>query len=370
VGDFDFALYRTLAAESGNFCFSPLSIRVALAMAEAGARGETSGQIREALGADASGAPLHEQLARLLARLQQADDLSVANSLWCQAGAPLEAKFRDAIVQQYDGEVSSLDFRGDAEGARTTINRWVEARTHEKIRDLLPSGSLNDLSRLVLVNAIYFHGRWMQEFWPDVTRDQPFHLELGGTVQAPSMRQTDAFLHFQGAGFQAMELPYRANRLGMLVLLPDRKDGLRQLEPRLSADLLRDCVAQMREQEVRVFLPRFEIRSRPDSLAQELQALGMTRAFTDEADFSGINGLRPPDEAALFISDVFHEAFVHVDEAGTEATAATGASFLAPTSPMRAMPLEFRADHPFVFAIRERRTGAILFLGRVTDPTR
>ena len=380
--DFALALYRRLGAKSGNFCFSPFSIRVALAMTEAGARGETASQMREVLrGSSSGGADLHADLAAILGRLEASGgdlvELNVANSIWCQAGAPLEAKFCDAVTGHYGGHVSAVDFRRSAEAARVTINRWVGARTRDKIPELLARRTLDPDSRLVLVNAIYFKGRWRLEFSPQITRDEAFYLEDGGTVQAPLMRRTDEFRHVQAVGFQAVELDYCGGKLSMLVLLPERrdgKDGLRQLEAKLSAGLLDDCVAQMEHRTVRVLLPRFEIRSCPGGLPAVLSPLGMRRAFTrEEADFSGINGLRPPDEEALFISNIVHQAFVEANEAGTEAAAATGLAFraagAAPGKPPPPPP-EFRADHPFVFAIRERTSGEILFLGRVTDPTR
>ena len=369
--DFALALYRQLGQQPGNLCFSPFSIRIALAMAEAGARGETATQIRDALGGERPEA-LVGRLKRLSAR-SPALELDLANALWSQTGAPLEPKFRDVVAEQYDGELSSLDFRGNAEGARETINGWVEARTHEKIRDLLPPGSLNDDSRLVLVNAIYFKDRWMQEFDAESTRDAPFHREDGVTVQVPTMSDLQQhLLYFRADGFQAVDVEYRDGKLSMLVVLPDREHGLRRLESELSAALLQDVVEQMQDRSVRIFLPRFEMRSRLDNLIGALAALGITRAFSREAaDFSGINGLRPPNEEALFISRVIHEAFVDVNETGTEAVAATALPFLRVGSSLQPRPIvEFRADHPFLFAIRERTTGEILFLGRVTDPTR
>jgi len=366
--DFALALYRQLTQQPGNLCFSPFSIRVALAMAEAGARGETATQIRDALGSESS-----EALVAVLQKRQahsRSLEIDVANALWSQTGAPLEAKFRDVIVDRYGGDVSSLDFRRDAEGARKTINRWVEARTRDKIRELLPPRSLDADSRLVLVNAIYFKDRWIQEFRAKSTRDAPFHREDGGMVQVPLMSQLADVPYFEANGYQVVELEYESG-LSMLVLLPDRADGLRRLESELSAEFLERVIAQMEDRSVRIFLPRFEMRSSPADLVVALAALGITRAFSREADFSGINGLRPPNGEALLISSVFHQAFVAVNEAGTEASAATGLGFLAGSAmPAPTRPLEFRADHPFVFAIRERSTGEILFLGRVTDPSR
>ena len=377
--DFALALYRQLGQRPGNLCFSPFSVRIALAMAEAGARGETAAQIRDVLGVPRSDASAGKGLVPLLKRLEagggDSSDLEIANALWSQSGAPLEARFRDVVTEQYNGEVSALDFRGNPEGARATINRWVAARTHERIRDLLPPKSLDAESRLVLANAIHFHGQWELEFSPERTRDEAFYREGGGTVLAPSMRHAASFPYLRADGLQAVELGYRGDRLAMLVLLPDRTNGLKQLEAKLSENLIRDCVAQMKRQQIRLLLPRFEIRSDSFDLVAALRALGMADSFDrTKADFSGINGLRPPDAEALFVSQVFHQARVEVNEAGTKAAAATAMEFSAPTASPNLRspppPPEFRADHPFVFAIRERTTGEILFLGRVTDPTR
>jgi serpin B len=376
--DFAVALYGQLRQRPGNLFFSPLSVRAALAMALAGARGETAAEMSKALCFAASGEDLHSDLGYLLQRLNAAlgveYEMTVASSLWGQAGISLQAAFVDLLARHYRGEMNLVDFRGDAEAACREINRWVEEKTRRKIKDIVSTGSLDPTSRLVLVNAVYFKGLWALPFRKADTRDKPFHLAGGGTVKVPLMGQQKPISYVQARDYQAVDLVYQGGDLSLLVLLPDRRDGLADLEKTLSASLLHDCVAQMESREVELYLPRFRITSDAMDLRDPLTALGMPRAFErSQADFSGIDGHAPPDEEALFIAAVLHKAFVEVNEEGTEAAAATAvliplaASMGAPRPP--AVPV-FRADHPFVFAIRDRRNGAILFLGRMADPTR
>jgi len=251
------------------------------------------------------------------------------------------------------------------------INRWVEDKTKEKIRELIPTGLSPD-TRLVIVNAVYFKGAWVLPFPTYSTLDQPFYLEDGRCVQRPLMYQQQSLRYVQTADYQAVDLAYQGEALSMLVLLPARKDGLRDLETRLSTRMLSDCVGRMSEREVIVFLPKFRLTWGTAEVSNQLRALGMPVAFTRSlADFSGINGHRPPHRDSLSISNVFHQAFVEVNETGTEAAAATAAAMIRLGACETSLPVAvFRADHPFLFAIRHRRSGAILFLGRMADPTR
>jgi len=376
--DFALEIYRQLRQRPGNLFFSPFSIRTALGMTQAGARGETAAQMREALRISSPDAALHVAFAEIIERLNAAGgskyEMAVANSLWGQDGAPLQAGFLELTARHYGGGMNLVDFRRDAEAARLTMNQWVEDKTRHKIRELIPSGGLDADTRLVLVNAVYFKGMWVLQFPKSATRDEPFRLEGGGMVQAPLMHQHEWVQYLQAAGYQAVDLVYEGGDLSMLVLLPDRKDGLRNLEKKLSGRVLHDCVAQVRASEVELFLPRFKITWGTVNMRDQLTALGMPLAFTRyQADFSGINGHEPPDEESLFLSGVFHKAFVEVQEKGTEAAAASASAIevSAALRPSKPPPVPiFRADHPFLFAIRERKSGAILFLGCITDPTR
>lgn len=377
TNDFAFAMFDAMRAPSGNLIFSPFSIRAALEIARAGARGETAEQMRLLLDPESSdGAESSSFLAlsrRLSASGGRAHELAVANSIWAQEGASLQPEFLERIAQDFQGGLESADFRRDAERARVAINRWVLDRTNRKIRNLIPPRGLGSDTRLVLANAVYLKGTWTYPFAPRGTRDEPFHLHGGGTVTAPLMRQREVFAYLQDDGYQAVELVYEGGALSMVVLLPEKSDGLPGLEHRFSSTMLQGCVAALERRQIDLVLPQFKIEPSRCDIGRLLAGLGMSAAFDPgAADFSGINGLRAPHEAALFLSAVFHSAFVEVNEMGTEAAAATiadlelgaaGLFFKPPPVP------EFRADHPFVFAIRDRESGAILFLGRLMDPT-
>jgi serpin B len=375
--EFALAMHRELGRRPGNLFFSPFSLRTVLGMALAGARGETAAQIGKALRASFEGETLHAALGGVVRLLDTARgggcEIAVANSLWAQVGAPLEAGFLDLMTRHYGGAVYLVDFRRDLEGARTSINKWVEDRTRRKIRELVPPRGVGAETRLALANAVHFKGKWRYPFSKTATRDEPFRLESGATVLASLMCEQADVWYAGGDGYHAVDLPYGGSSLSMLTLLPHRPDGLLDLEKRLSTRMLRECVEQMTLREVRLFLPRFRLERGTIDMAAPLEALGMTLPFNQaQADFSGINGRRPPDDEALFFSAVFHQALVEVNEEGTEAAAATVAAMEAtatPASAKRRVPV-FRADHPFLFAIRHRRSGEILFVGRMADPTR
>jgi serpin B len=363
------ALYKLLRHQPGNLLFSPFSIRSVFAIAYAGAKGETAEQIGKALRFASSTDTFHASFAEIIGRLNAGGgdqyEMAVANSLWGQDGAPLQAAFLEHVARYYAGGMNVVDFLHDPEAARVAINRWVENHTKQKIRELIPPGGVDTATRLVLTNAVYFKGMWLRQFDQSLTRDAPFHLEGGGTVRSSMMHQRELVRYmFPGMDdFQAVELDYQGSDLSMLVLLPRRKDGLQDLEAKLSGRMLHECVMMMHTHEVMLFLPRFTIRWGTE-IGSSLRALGMPLAFTRFADFSGINGHEPPAPDSLFISALYHQAFVEVNEKGTEAAAATAVALLL------GGPARFRVDHPFLFVIRDRKSGAILFLGRVADPTK
>lgn len=375
LNDFAFALYAQLRQQPGNIIFSPFSVRTALAMTLAGARGGTAAQMRRVLGAGSSEDALHEELAAIIRRLNaeggRTYEMAVANSLWVQEGTPLLTEFLELIRRHYQGSLSLADFRRDAESARIAINKWVEEQTRRKIQDLIPPKGLNDLTRLVLVNAFYFKGMWVNAFDKDSTWESPFQVTKKRFVTAQLMEQVTQIPYTKGPGYQAIDLPYKGGDLSMLVMLPDKIDGLQNLEERISAGLVGDCVAGLQAQEVQVAIPKFELTWGAMNLTRQLSALGMGSAFDQSsADFSGMNGASPTDAASLSIGAVFHKAFVEVNEQGTEAAAATAVVMdVRCAGPVHRKVPVFRADHPFLFAIRDRKSGAIPFLGRVTDPT-
>jgi serpin B len=368
---FALELYRQFRQSPGNLFFSPFSIRTVLSMAQLGARGETAAQMRRVLRLSSPEDESHLAFAEVIRQFNTAsgqDKMLVANSLWAQRGAPLEAGFLELIAEHYGGSLERIDFRDPSKAAHLTINRWVEDKTRRMIRDLIPASSLNADTRLVLVNAVYFKGTWELQFPKNETLDAPFHLESGGTVTAPLMFLRGWFTYGRAGNYQALDLVYESSDLSMLILLPDRHNPLQNLESMLSTRMLRDCVGQMTSREVDVYVPRFRI-AWGTGMHQELVGLGMPLAFSrSQADFSGINGHRPPDVESLFIAHLFHKALVEVNEEGTTAAAASAAeeSFLGVD--LSPTPI-FRADHPFWFAIRVKSNGAIFFLGRITDPT-
>lgn len=370
---FALALYERLRQRPGNLCFSPFSIRAVLGMALAGARGETAVQMAGALYTPRGDEMLQADVAALGRRLHGGSrhyTLSVANSLWAQQGAPLLPEFLDIVERQYRGAMQLVDFKGAPDAAGAVINRWVEDETHGRIKGLVPPGATDVLTRLLLVNAVYLKARWASEFSLSATCEQPFYLESGGRVRVPLMYQQTWAGYLHASGFEALDLPYRGDDLSLLVLLPERSVSLHSFEETLSAALLDDVVAHMREQEVEVFLPRFTTTWGAVDLRGDLAALGMPLAFElGGADFSGMDGHRPPDVDALYLSAVVHKTFIEVNEHGTEAAAAT-AAMMDDGAALEPPPVSvFRADRPFLYAIRDRRSGVLLFLGRMVDPT-
>src|SRR6266700_385294 len=362
-------LYQRERAKGHNLFFSPYSLWTALAMTYAGARGQTEQEMARVLHFGLSQAELHPAFGGLARRMEQIGSsnqvsLSVANSLWCQRTYRLAAPFLKLNADYYGAEAQSVDFAGSSEATRQEINSGIARKTQDKIPELLQPGQLSPDTRLALCNAVYFKGKWASPFAPEATRSQPFFTAPGEKVEIPLMSQSLKVRSREFNDFAIFMLPYTGNDLSMVILLPKAVDGLDALEQRLDAANLQEWLAaldQAGEARAEVFLPRFKLNCRLD-LAKELAGMGMPSAFTHSADFSGMTGARD-----LFIGDVVHQAVVDVNEEGTEAAAATAVGMRA-TSIMRTAV--FRVDHPFVFVIRENQTGAILFLGRVADPSK
>lgn len=375
---FAFDLYARLKNTEGNLFFSPYSISTALAMTYAGAKNETALQMGKTLhfwhypnletaSPVTPQIPFHPAYGRLTDRLNQQGQqgnyqLSIANALWGQKGHPFLDSFIQLNNQYYHAGLENADFINEAEQARQTINQWVEKQTQDKIKDLIPAGTLNAMTRLVLTNAIYFKGCWASQFDPARTEEAPFYKSPEETIPVPLMFQKASFQYGRTETVQILKLPYQGDDLSMVVLLPREKDGLAAMEEQLTADNVRQWMSRTGPVPIRVFLPKFNMTAQ-FSLAATLAKMGMPDAFSDAADFSGMTGTRE-----LSLTDVLHKAFVEVNEEGTEAAAATGVVVGITAMPRR--PAEFRADHPFVFVIKDNNTGSILFLGRVTDPTK
>ena len=362
-------LYEKLRASDGNIFFSPYSISTALAMTYAGARGNTEEEMAKTLRFSLDQESLHPAFANIesrLNKLQKAGNvkLSVANSLWPQQGYRLLDEYLSLVKKHYGVSITPVDYKHAREAARKMINKWVEDKTQDKIKDLIQPGVLDALTRLVLVNAIYFKGNWESQFKISRTKDAPFYVTPNKSVQAPIMSQKQKFRYAEIETLQVLELPYVGDELSMIVLLPRKADGLKQLESSLSVENLKRWKRRIGKREVLVFLPKFKMTSM-FRLDKTLVSMGMVDAFNDsKANFAGMDGR--PDW--LYIGAVLHKAFVDVNEEGTEAAAAT--AVVMKLSGMPAPPPTFRADHPFVFLIHENRTGNILFMGRVTDPTK
>ncbi len=294
---------------------------------------------------------------------KRAYQLRVANRLWGQKGYPIQPEFLALTRQQYGAEMLLLDF-AQSKAASQEINHWVEQQTNGKIKDLIPPGSLGAMTRLVLTNAVYFKGEWVQPFDKKNTKEEDFAFSAEGKVKVPLMHQQKKLGYAEEETFQVLELPYAGRELSMVVLLPKEVDGLPELEKAVTTDKLAALMLKLRVREVNAYLPKFKLET-SFGLNSTLQAMGMKRAFSREADFSGISSTE-----ALYISAVLHKAYVDVNEEGTEAAAATGVVMKA-MAVRRPQPIPvFRADHPFLFLIRDTKAGSILFMGRLTKPTK
>ncbi|MBL7065094.1 MAG: serpin family protein [Anaerolineae bacterium] len=370
---FAFDLYQVLREdeENDNLFYSPYSISLALAMTYAGARSDTEQQMAETLHFILPQDRLHPAFNGLdieLARRGEGAEgkdgegfrLNIVNALWGQDEYGFLSEYLNVLAENYGAGLRLLDFRNAPEKSRVTINDWVSDQTEDRIEDLIPQGVIDELTRLVLTNAIYFNAAWAEPFEPDQTDDGTFHLLDGGQVTVPMMEQMESFGYAEGEGYQAVELPYDGWELSMVVLLPDTGE-FEAFEGSLDAERVDGIVKDLVHGQVALTMPKFEFES-GFSLVETLAAMGMPDAFTGAADFSGITGDRD-----LFIGEVIHKAFVSVDEAGTEAAAAT--AVVMPASAPPEEPVEVTVDRPFIFLIRDIETGAILFVGRVLDPS-
>lgn len=359
-------VYAKLRDRQGkDFFFSPYSVHAALTMTSAGAHGSTADEMAHVLHwPEARGKHADvEALARSLEEgaLRAGYQLSVANRLWGQEGYGFLGDFLSVTREHYGAELAQVDFANNTEQARSTINSWIAEKTRGKIGNLVPPGMVDALTRLVLTNAIYFKGQWKSKFSEQLTGNAAFHVSADESLDVPLMFQTAHFRHHAADGVQLVELPYGDEGLSMVVVLPDQVDGLAALEAKLSAERLDRWLSRLASRRVMLHLPRFKMTSE-FNLGGVLQSLGMKELFTPgQADLSGMNGNRE-----LFVSAVIHKAFVEVNEEGTVAAAATAVVTRAP-GPVEETKV-FRADHPFLFLIRDDRSGSILFLGRVVKP--
>ena len=365
-------IYHRHADEGTNLVFSPLSIHTALLMTSAGAAGDTLAGMQKTLGLNFRYLrDPHATMGPVLASLRHvgkpaadpaaAYQLTISNNLWLQQGYPVKPAFTAILKRDYQAEIASLNFQKEPDAARQTINDAVAKQTNDKIKDLLPPGTIDPLTHLVLTNAVYFKSDWLSTFYAGATKDAPFHTLDGKTANVPTMNQRHTFGYFEDQSLKMLELPYQGRQLSMLVILPIGASPNTNLESLGKAlDQLPTWIDGLKPRAVTVALPRFKFSSTLN-LASDLP--DMKDAFTDKADFSGITS-----HEKLHISAIVHQAMIAVDENGTEAAAATGMAVGAAAARKEPEPAEFIADHPFLFAIRHNATGAILFLGRVATP--
>lgn len=379
---FALELYAELAkSKSNNLFFSPYSLSTALAMTYAGASENTAAQMSQVLHFPEVSAEFNTAFYHLQNNINDAArkgnnlELNIANALWGQKGHPFSPEFIESLGNYYQAPLQQVNFKADFQNIRQQINNWVEGKTNSKIKDLIKPGLLDHLTRLVLVNAIYFKGNWANPFDKNHTKDAPFWLSFAQQTSVPMMTQKGLFGYMENSNIQALELSYASksqnsdsietssyseNALSMVILLPRQRDGLANLETMLTDTNLDQWLADLRWKKVKISLPKFKI-SAEFELSKTLEKMGMADAFGEKADFSGMDGSKK-----LQISEVVHKAFVDVNEEGTEAAAATGVMIttrgLPPPDP------EFIADHPFIFLIRHNSSNSILFMGRVTNP--
>jgi len=367
---FAFELYQALREEEGNLFYSPYSISLALAMTYAGARDETAQQMADTLHFLLGQEKLHPTFNWLDAELAKRGEgaegkdgegfrLNIVNAIWGQKDYEFLTDFLDVLAENYGAGLRILDFITETEKSRLTINDWVSDQTEGRIEDLIPQGAIDALTRLVLTNAIYFNAAWENPFDKKMTADGPFYLLDGGQVIVPMMKQTESFSYTEGEGYQAVELLYDGDELSMVIFLPEAGQ-FEAFAEGLQAQQVDAIINDLQDTRVTLTMPRFEFDSE-FSLKDTLAGMGMPIAFSGDADFSGMTG-----NQELSISDVVHKAFVAVDEAGTEAAAAT--SVIIKLTAVPEPPVEVTIDRPFIFLIRDIETGAILFIGRVMNP--
>ncbi|XP_049800497.1 leukocyte elastase inhibitor-like isoform X2 [Schistocerca nitens] len=363
---FTFDMYKVLAAEPGNLFFSPISIQVILALTFLGAKGYTAKEIARGLRLPEDRAVVEDGVGAVMNRLQDSNNvlLDIANRIFLKEGYGIKEGFNQSAIR-FKAGVEEVDFLQEAQ-ARKIINDWVESKTNNKIKDIIPPDVLNNDTRMVLVNAIYFKGEWLKKFDKRGTYPVPFRSAVGSAKNVDMMSQVDEFKYTEISDLncQVLLLPYKGERLSMMIFLPREVDGLASLEEKLASFSLQDTVNNLHESNVHVYLPKFKMEY-SKQLNDALTTLGMTDMFDDyAANFTGIT-----DEERLKVDKVLHKAFVEVNEKGTEAAAST-VSVAVPTSLQIGgpQPIIFKADHPFVFLILDKQTKTVLFAGRYVDP--
>jgi len=364
INKFGFDLYKNLKKEykDQNLFYSPTSISIAFVMAYAGARGDTEKQMADVLHFTLPQERLHSAYSKLIEKLKSAKDyeLSIANALWLQKDYKLLKEFLDTIGKYYKGGFCEVDYIKNHKDACEKINNWVSKETKGKIDNILKPEDITIDTRLVLTNAIYFKGKWLTEFDKQFTRDEDFYLINGEKTKVKMMYQKSRFHYYENNDFQLLEMPYKGNEVSMVIILP-KTGKLETVENNMNEKKLQEWLNSTTKREVKAYIPKFKFTLRYN-LSEVLSNMGMKDAFSRRANFSGING-----NYDLYIGKVIHQAFVEVNEEGTEAAAAT-ALIMETKALIIEEPVVFKADHPFIFLIRDKETNSILFMGRVMNP--
>ena len=359
---FALEFYNRMNEKGKNLFFSPWSLEAAFAMTYEGAKGDTAVEMQKVLHFPSDPSvrlPSFAKLYNLINTEQKDYTLRTANALWAQKEYPFLPDYLSKVETYYAGKTTNIDFVGDTENSRQTINNWVEGQTNNKIKDLIPIGVIKPITRLVLTNAIYFKADWVKKFKKKDTQEADFKLSSGGTtnVQMMALRE-EKHNYAETDDLQILELPYKGEQISMLIILP-REGKMSEVEESLTPQRLESLGNMMQKREIDIYLPKFKFETKY-FLKQTLSDMGMPVAFSRGANFSGMDGT--PN---LVIGEVIHQAFVEVDEEGTEAAAATAVIMQLKS----AMPHYFRADHPFIFIIQEKTTGGIIFMGKMENPT-
>ncbi len=366
LNNFAFDIYKEiLRKEDGNMVVSPFSISTAMAMAYGGSGEETKNQMSKTLMFDPDMNVFHKEFNEHSKKIEKlaGDDLelNIANGMWIQHDYPFLQSYIETIQKYYGSVLHEADFKSDQEKIRQEINKWVEERTNHKIQELIEQGILVEDTRMVLVNAIYFLSNWYEEFEKDLTHKRNFHLNDNDKVEVEFMNKESSFKYYEDNLAQVIEIPYSGKDFSMVLMLPNENTPLTDFEARLDTDMYNDYINNLVEQEVQLLLPKFKMRFHTN-LEEILSSMGMPLAFSDRADFS-----RMTDEHDLKIDRVIHQAFIEVDEEGTEAAAATAVTIIRKTA-IEDDKIIFRADRPFKFFIKENESNTILFMGRVINP--
>lgn len=368
---FTFDMYYQLKTEQGNLMFSPYSMSAALAMVYEGAQGGTASEIQKVFHFPTDKLALQSSMSSIINRFNmphEGYELKTANALWAQSSFPFLENYLSLIDSKYGGKATNVDFMSAAESARLLINDWAAKNTNDRIKDLLAAGSIKPDVRMILANAIYFKGTWMEQFKKENTKTEDFWSSNAKAVSAQLMHTTKKFRYAEASGLQVLELPYKGAELSMFVLLPKKGRELEFLENTLSTANLNQWREQLATRIVHVTFPKFTFYA-DYSLRKLLAKMGMPTVFTDLADFTGMYD-RSKTRETLALSEVEQKTFIDNNEFGTEAAAVTAVTMVGMTSvqPEELPPVEFKADHPFLFLIQDNANGNILFFGRVVKP--